>query len=137
MAEAVRAGTGLAVGDQSGRTTSSSPDARSAGILAEMTAQGRELQFVVVGIGVNLRQAGISARAPARVTSIEAETTPAPDRALMLAENRCGDRRAIRGSACRKVRCYSERLARWRLCGRAPASSGSLRTTSFAASPKT
>jgi len=57
-----------------------------AGILAESAAQGGALQYVVLGIGLNLRTTAYPAELAARVTSIEAETNRAPDRALMLAE---------------------------------------------------
>ena len=76
-----------------------------AGILAEAAVQGGVLQSVVVGFGVNLRQASYPREIAARVTSIEAETTRAPDRALMLAEivaamgERYGDLRAGRFDA--------------------------------------
>ena len=57
-----------------------------AGILAEATAQGGELQFIVLGFGVNLQSAAYPADLAARVTSIEAETNRPADRALVLAE---------------------------------------------------
>ena len=44
-------------------------------------------------------------------TSIEAETNRPAERGLMLAEILAALARAVRRSACRKVRCYSERLA--------------------------
>ena len=57
-----------------------------AGILAESATQGGVLQFVVLGFGVNLRAAAYPADLAARVTSIEAETSRPPDRALVLGE---------------------------------------------------
>ena len=57
-----------------------------AGILAEAATQGGELQFIVLGFGVNLLTRAYPADLAARVTSIEAETSRPPDRALVLAE---------------------------------------------------
>jgi BirA family transcriptional regulator, biotin operon repressor / biotin---[acetyl-CoA-carboxylase] ligase len=57
-----------------------------AGILAEAAMQGGVLQFVVLGFGVNLRAAAYPADLAGRVTSIEAETSRPPDRALVLGE---------------------------------------------------
>jgi BirA family biotin operon repressor/biotin-[acetyl-CoA-carboxylase] ligase len=57
-----------------------------AGILAESTAQSGELQFVVLGIGVNLRTAAYPPELASRATSIEAETGRAADRGIVLAE---------------------------------------------------
>ena len=48
-----------------------------AGILAEAAVQAGVLQFVVVGFGVNLQPAAYPPELASRVTSIEAETTPA------------------------------------------------------------
>jgi BirA family biotin operon repressor/biotin-[acetyl-CoA-carboxylase] ligase len=85
IAEAVRAATGLPARIKwpndvlvGGR--------KLAGILAESALHGGALQFVVVGFGVNLRQAAYPPEIASRVTSIEAETTRPPDRALILAE---------------------------------------------------
>ena len=95
IAEAVRAVTGLPARIKwpndvlvGGR--------KLAGILAEAALQGGTLQFVVVGFGVNLRQASYPPDIASRVTSIEGETTRPPDRALMLAEivARIGERYA-------------------------------------------
>ncbi len=57
-----------------------------AGILAESTMQAGALHFVVVGIGVNLHRTAYPPNLASRVTSIEAETSRPPDRAMMLAE---------------------------------------------------
>ena len=67
-----------------------------AGILAEAVMQGGALQFVVLGFGVNLREASYPPDIASRATSIEAETTRRPDRALILAEivARMGERYA-------------------------------------------
>jgi BirA family biotin operon repressor/biotin-[acetyl-CoA-carboxylase] ligase len=57
-----------------------------AGILAESAVQGTAFHFVVIGIGLNLCPAAYPPELAPRVTSIEAETSRAPDRAVMLAE---------------------------------------------------
>lgn len=85
VAEAVRAATGLPAEIKwpndvlVGRR-------KLAGILTEAAAQGGELQFVVLGLGINLREAAYPAELASRVTSIEAETSRPPDRALILSE---------------------------------------------------
>lgn len=85
IAEAVRAVTGLPAQIKwpndvlvGGR--------KLAGILAESALQAGTLQFVVVGFGVNVRQASYPQEIASRVTSIEGETMQTPDRALILAE---------------------------------------------------
>lgn len=76
-----------------------------AGILAEAVAQAGTIQFVVLGFGINLQPAAYPPELAPRVTSIEAETNRAADRALLLAEmlasiaERCGDLRAGRFDA--------------------------------------
>jgi BirA family biotin operon repressor/biotin-[acetyl-CoA-carboxylase] ligase len=57
-----------------------------AGILAEAAVQAGVLQFVVIGVGVNLQVAAYPPELASRATSIEAETSRPPDRALILAE---------------------------------------------------
>jgi BirA family biotin operon repressor/biotin-[acetyl-CoA-carboxylase] ligase len=57
-----------------------------AGILTEAAAEGRALQFIVLGFGLNLRQAAYPSELAQRVTSIEAETNRPADRAVILAE---------------------------------------------------
>jgi BirA family biotin operon repressor/biotin-[acetyl-CoA-carboxylase] ligase len=57
-----------------------------AGILAEAAAQGTDLEFVVLGFGVNLRQAAYPPELANRVTSIEGEVGRPADRALVLGE---------------------------------------------------
>jgi BirA family biotin operon repressor/biotin-[acetyl-CoA-carboxylase] ligase len=57
-----------------------------AGILAEGAVQGGNLQFIVLGFGLNLRTAAYPPELSARATSIEAETGRPADAALMLAE---------------------------------------------------
>jgi BirA family biotin operon repressor/biotin-[acetyl-CoA-carboxylase] ligase len=101
IAEAVRAATGLPAQIKwpndvlvGGR--------KLAGILAEAALHGNALQFIVVGFGVNLHRASYPVELASRVTSIEAETNRAADRALVLAEivaatgERYGDLRARR-----------------------------------------
>ena len=84
IAEAVRAVTGLPA-------TIKWPNdvliggRKLAGILAEAAVQAGVLQFVVVGFGVNLQRAAFPPQLAPRVTSIEAETSRAPDRGLILA----------------------------------------------------
>jgi BirA family biotin operon repressor/biotin-[acetyl-CoA-carboxylase] ligase len=57
-----------------------------AGILAEAASQGGDLQFVVLGFGVNLQSTAYPAELRSRATSIEAETSRPADRALVLTE---------------------------------------------------
>lgn len=57
-----------------------------AGILAEAAVQGDGLQFVILGIGVNLRPAAYPPELRDRVTSLESELGRPADRALILAE---------------------------------------------------
>ncbi len=85
VAEAVRAVTGLPV-EIKWPNDVVVGKRKLAGILAEATAQGAELQFIVLGFGVNLQSAAYPADLAARVTSIEAETSRPADRALVLAE---------------------------------------------------
>lgn len=76
-----------------------------AGILAEAVAQAGALQFVVLGFGINLHRAPYPPELVRRVTSLEAETSRPPDRALVLAEilasigERCADLREGRFDA--------------------------------------
>jgi BirA family biotin operon repressor/biotin-[acetyl-CoA-carboxylase] ligase len=84
VAEAVRAATGLPAEIKwpndvlVGRR-------KLAGILTEAAAQGEELQFVVLGLGVNLREAAYPAELASRITSI-ARDEPAARCALILSE---------------------------------------------------
>ena len=85
VAEAVRAVTGLPAeikwpNDVTVRRR------KLAGILAESAAQAGALQFVVLGIGVNLRTAAYPPELASRVTSIEAETGRSAERGIVLAE---------------------------------------------------
>jgi BirA family biotin operon repressor/biotin-[acetyl-CoA-carboxylase] ligase len=57
-----------------------------AGILAEASATGGELQFIILGIGINLTPAAYPPDVAARATSIEGELNRPADRALVLVE---------------------------------------------------
>ncbi|MCM3881805.1 MAG: biotin--[acetyl-CoA-carboxylase] ligase [Vicinamibacterales bacterium] len=57
-----------------------------AGILAEATAQSGVLQHVILGIGLNLRQAAFPPEIANRATSVEAETNRAADRAQIFVQ---------------------------------------------------
>jgi BirA family biotin operon repressor/biotin-[acetyl-CoA-carboxylase] ligase len=57
-----------------------------AGILAESAAPSGATPFIVLGFGVNLREAAYPAALAARATSLEAETGRPADRAQVLAE---------------------------------------------------
>jgi BirA family biotin operon repressor/biotin-[acetyl-CoA-carboxylase] ligase len=87
-----------------------------AGVLAEAASHGSDLQFVVLGFGINLQTAAYPGELRSRVTSIEAETSRPADRAVIFAEvlarmnERYGDLRAQRFDAI---------LSAWR--GLAPA----------------
>ena len=82
-----------------------------AGILAEASAQGSVLDYVVLGFGVNIRAVTYPSEVVRRATSIEAELGRPIDRGLLLA-------RALVGlSACRESLRRGEIagvLARWR-----------------------
>ena len=110
IAEAVRAVTGLPAEIKwpndvmiGGR--------KLAGILAEAAVQAGALQFIVVGFGVNLQPAAYPPRACV-ACHVDRSGNDAAGRSRVDARrDSCGDGRAVRRSACRKVRCYSERLA--------------------------
>ena len=55
-----------------------------AGILAEASAKGADLDYVVVGFGINVRAAAYPPEVADRATSIEAELGRAVDRGLVL-----------------------------------------------------
>lgn len=57
-----------------------------AGILAEASATGGELQFIILGIGINLTPAAYPPDVAARATSIEGELGRPAERALVLVE---------------------------------------------------
>ena len=82
-----------------------------AGILAEASAQGSALEYVVLGFGVNVRPVTYPPDVQQRATSIEAELGRPIDRGLLLAkalENLSECREAIRSGGIRGV------LERWR-----------------------
>jgi BirA family biotin operon repressor/biotin-[acetyl-CoA-carboxylase] ligase len=85
VAEAVRAVTGLPA-EIKWPNDVTVGRRKLAGILAESAAQAGELQFVVLGIGVNLRTAAYPPELASRVTSIEAETGRLAERGIVLAE---------------------------------------------------
>ena len=57
-----------------------------AGILAEASARGAALQYIVLGFGLNLRPVAYPPELADRATSVEAEIDRPADRALILAE---------------------------------------------------
>ena len=57
-----------------------------AGILAEASAQGAELEYVILGFGVNIRTVTYPPDVAQRATSIEAELGRPVDRGLLLAK---------------------------------------------------
>jgi BirA family biotin operon repressor/biotin-[acetyl-CoA-carboxylase] ligase len=57
------------------------------GILAEASGTGSDLDYVVLGFGLNVRSAGYPPDIADRATSIEAELGRAPDRGVVLAES--------------------------------------------------
>jgi len=70
-----------------------------AGILAEASAQGAELDYVILGAGVNIRPVTYPPDVAQRATSIEAELGRTIDRGLLLAkalENLAACREALR-----------------------------------------
>jgi BirA family biotin operon repressor/biotin-[acetyl-CoA-carboxylase] ligase len=94
-AQGVRAATGLAPGlkwpndlviEPPGERSGFSRFRKLAGILAEGSASGGELQSVVVGIGINLTSAAYPPDVEARAGSIEGELGRPVDRAAVLVE---------------------------------------------------
>jgi BirA family transcriptional regulator, biotin operon repressor / biotin---[acetyl-CoA-carboxylase] ligase len=85
IAEAVRTATGLPA-DIKWPNDIMIGSRKLAGILAEAAAQSGAVQYVILGIGLNLRAAAYPAELAPRITSIEAETTQPADRALLLSE---------------------------------------------------
>jgi BirA family biotin operon repressor/biotin-[acetyl-CoA-carboxylase] ligase len=82
-----------------------------AGILAEASAQGAELDYVILGFGVNIRPVTYPPDVAQRATSIEAELGRTIDRGLLLAkalENLAACREALRRGEVGGV------LERWR-----------------------
>lgn len=58
-----------------------------AGILAEASATGTALEYVVLGFGINLREAAYPPEVAARATSLESELGRAVDRGAVLARS--------------------------------------------------
>ena len=94
-AQGVRAATGLAPGlkwpndlviEPIGERSGFSRFRKLAGILAEASATGGELQSVVIGIGINLTSAAYPPDVEARATSIEGELGRPIERAAVLVE---------------------------------------------------
>jgi BirA family biotin operon repressor/biotin-[acetyl-CoA-carboxylase] ligase len=94
-AQGVRAATGLAPGvkwpndlviEPPGERSGFSRFRKLAGILAEASATGGELQSVVVGIGINLTSAAYPPDVDARATSLEGELGRPIERAAVLVE---------------------------------------------------
>jgi BirA family transcriptional regulator, biotin operon repressor / biotin---[acetyl-CoA-carboxylase] ligase len=82
-----------------------------AGILAEASAQGAALEYVILGFGVNVRPVTYPPEVAQRATSIEAELGRPVDRGLLLAralENLAACREALRRGEAGGV------LERWR-----------------------
>ncbi len=110
LAEAVRESTGLAAeikwpNDLVVRRR------KLAGILAEASARGAALDYVVLGFGVNVRAATYPPEVESRATSIEAELGRPVDRGLLLATT------LVRLAACRgalRSGAMADVLDRWR-----------------------
>ena len=82
-----------------------------AGILAEASAQGAELDYVILGFGVNVRPVTYPPEVAQRASSIEAELGRPIDRGLLLAkalENLAACRESLRRGETAGL------LARWR-----------------------
>jgi BirA family biotin operon repressor/biotin-[acetyl-CoA-carboxylase] ligase len=82
-----------------------------AGILAEASAQGAELEYVILGFGVNIRPVTYPPEVARRATSIEAELGRPIDRGLLLArvlERMSASREALRAGEIGGL------LVRWR-----------------------
>jgi len=82
-----------------------------AGILAEASAQGAELDYVILGFGVNIRPVTYPPDVAPRATSIEGELGRTIDRGLLFAralENLSAGREALRSGDIGGV------LGRWR-----------------------
>jgi BirA family transcriptional regulator, biotin operon repressor / biotin---[acetyl-CoA-carboxylase] ligase len=94
-AQGVRAATGLAPGlkwpndlviEPPGERSGFSRFRKLAGILAEASASGGELQSVVIGIGINVTSAAYPPDVEARAASIEGELGRPVERAAVLVE---------------------------------------------------
>src|SRR5262245_52367924 len=90
-AEGIRAATGLPVqiqwpNDIVIEGTGPARRRKLAGILAEASSGAEGLQYVILGVGINLRQAAYPPELSDRATSIEAELGRPADGAAVLAE---------------------------------------------------
>ncbi len=92
VADGVRAATGLPVEIKWPNDVVAPPDSVSprrrklAGILAEASTGPDSIQYVILGFGVNLRQAAYPQDIAGRASSIETELGRAPDAARVLVE---------------------------------------------------
>ena len=98
-----------------------------AGILAEASAQGPELEYVIIGFGVNIRPVAYPPDVGRRATSIEAELGRPVDRGLLFAralERMSASREALRAGDIAGVldrwRCMSPSAVGARIEWRAP-----------------
>lgn len=110
LAETVRETTGLAV-EIKWPNDLVYERRKLAGILAEASAQGVALEFIVLGFGVNIRAVTYPPEVAHRATSIEAELGRPIDRGLLFA------RALARLSACRASLRFGDIagvLDRWR-----------------------
>ncbi|MCU0252145.1 MAG: biotin--[acetyl-CoA-carboxylase] ligase [Vicinamibacterales bacterium] len=110
LAEAIRETTGLAA-EIKWPNDLVFERRKLAGILAEASAQGAELDYVILGVGVNIRPVTYPPDVAQRATSIEAELGRAIDRGVLLAkalENLSACREALRRGEVAGV------LERWR-----------------------
>jgi BirA family biotin operon repressor/biotin-[acetyl-CoA-carboxylase] ligase len=110
LAEAVRESTGLAA-EIKWPNDLVFHQRKLAGILAEASAQGGALGYVVLGFGVNVRAVRYPPEVESRATSIEAELGRAVDRGLLLA------RALVRLAECRgalRSGALAGVLDRWR-----------------------
>jgi BirA family biotin operon repressor/biotin-[acetyl-CoA-carboxylase] ligase len=93
-----------------GAPTSTSRFRKLAGILAEASATGGELQFIILGIGINLTPAAYPPDVAARATSIEGELNRPADRAQvlieMLAALATGRRQLLEGRAAEVLHAW-------------------------------
>lgn len=100
VAEGIRAATGMPVhikwpNDIVVEGTGPARRRKLAGILAEASSAGQGLQYVVLGIGINLRSAAYPPEIADRATSLETELGRAPDAGIVLAETLAALERAI------------------------------------------
>ena len=124
VAEGVRAATGLPVqikwpNDVVVEGAARAPRRKLAGILAEASTGADGLQYVILGIGINLRTAAYPLELADRATSIETELGRPPDGAAVLAETLAAFASHFNRLAAGDVQPV---LARWRAL--APSSRG-------------